>query len=114
MLVECKRSAVAHRRQDASRACDRQGEGKWGYGWWTIDLAFSVAVLIALTLDRPWNPRQCFANETTCLDANERPQSSSVMLGFIGFSSLGASLITVWLEVRVLPGPPLHAVVPAN
>jgi hypothetical protein len=47
----------------------------------------------------------CFANTMTEPTANKGLHSSSILLGFtIVFLSCG-SLGTVWLEVRVLPGP---------
>jgi hypothetical protein len=47
---------------------------------------------------------QRFANEIRKPNENKRDQSSSDSSGFTGFFRFRWSLITVWLEVRVLPG----------
>src|SRR5438034_10909774 len=49
---------------------------------------------------------QCFANETAISNENKRCQSRAESSGLSGFPGDRGSLITVWLEVRVLPGPP--------
>jgi len=49
---------------------------------------------------------QRFANETPEPNANKRHWSSPDSSVFSRFSRTRGSLITVWLEVRVLPGPP--------
>src|SRR4029453_50602 len=48
-----------------------------------------------------------FANEIRKPNENKRDQSPLDSSGFTGFFRFRDSLITVWLEVRVLPGPPL-------
>src|SRR5271165_6867678 len=45
-------------------------------------------------------------NETPQPNANVRRQSCMEITVFIDFSGEGSALITAWLEVRVLPGPP--------
>src|SRR5437773_662308 len=44
------------------------------------------------------------------LNANRRSQSLSESSVFSHFSEDRGSLITVWLEVRVLPGPPIFSI----
>lgn len=51
-------------------------------------------------------PGQCFANETAISNENKRCQSHAESSGLSGFPGDRGSLITVWLEVRILPGPP--------
>ena len=58
---------------------------------------------------RPPNPNQSITNATAQPNANKRPQSSSDSSIFSGFFCLPFPLITVWLQVRVLPGPPRFA-----
>ena len=45
-------------------------------------------------------------NETPQPNVNERLRTAAVMLDFVDLSGAGRALITAWLEVRVLPGPP--------
>ena len=52
---------------------------------------------------------QRFANETPVPNVNKRRQVTSESSDFAGSSGMLASLITAWLEVRVLPGPPFFA-----
>jgi hypothetical protein len=66
--------------------------------------AFPVQGLTANEQDH-----QRFTNEIREPNANERKQTddySSVSLGLAGAS---VSLITVWLQVRVLPGPTIYS-----
>jgi hypothetical protein len=55
---------------------------------------------------------QRFANEIRKPNENKRDQSPSDSSGFTGFFRFRDSLITVWLEVRVLPGPPPSLAIP--
>jgi hypothetical protein len=52
-------------------------------------------------------PDQWMTNETPQPNANIRRQSCKGITVFVDFSGEGSALITAWLEVRVLPGPPL-------
>jgi hypothetical protein len=60
-----------------------------------------------------WNPvplpPPIIRNETTVSNAFKGPQSSSLSPDFAEFSLSVSALITVWLEVRVLPGPPIFS-----
>jgi hypothetical protein len=64
------------------------------------------------TLYLPLVRGQCFANEWSEPNANKRRQFVSESSGFTGDLSERGSLITVWLEVRVLPGPPFSFCAP--
>jgi hypothetical protein len=52
------------------------------------------------------NADQRITNETPLPNANTRRRLSTEMTVFIDFSGAVSALITAWLEVRVLPGPP--------
>jgi len=49
------------------------------------------------------------ANETPALNVNKRRQVTSESSEFAWSSGERASLITAWLQVRVLPGPPIFS-----
>src|SRR5262245_18310699 len=50
------------------------------------------------------------ANETATADVLERRRTLGQVSDRLGSSGVGASLITMWLEVRVLPGPPVLSI----
>ncbi|MGY3079695.1 hypothetical protein ACVWZZ_006103 [Bradyrhizobium sp. LM6.10] len=50
---------------------------------------------------------QSITNTTAQPNANKRPYSSSNSSVFSASSGFPFPLITVWLQVRVLPGPPM-------
>ena len=70
------------------------------------EYAFAIRSQSSLHVVNAMNCCQRFANEIPEPNANKRDQSSSDSSEFTGFSRSRASLITVWLEVRVLRGPP--------
>ena len=79
-------------------------------GW---SLVFKGALFIGLQLvkeiRKPPVLDQRLTNDTQQPNKNKRRQTSSnttLIIRFFGVSGEGVPLITVWLEVRVLPGPP--------
>jgi hypothetical protein len=63
-------------------------------------------VVPACAPGRGGRPDQWMTNETPQPNVNERYRTSAKMPIFIDLSGEGTALITAWLEVRVLPGPP--------